>query len=177
MAGRLTKRAALAEFGPFQTIPVGSCFSPRRAEYSGLPSLCVLPLQTQTRIESPDNRPRGGSTCARSAFLSVRDVAAYLGVSYSSVSVAIKDGLLPAHRFGPRGGTYRIAADDLVTYVEACRTGQRSDRRSENRRTGSKFMKLDAARLLDAGGARAWCRIVPRSDRNGFLCANQVSGV
>jgi excisionase family DNA binding protein len=128
--------------------------TPRRVEFSRLPSLCVLPSQTHAVAEpSADSCPQG-SAQRESPFLSVRDVAAYLAVSYNSVLGAIRNRSLPAHRFGPRGGTYRIAADDLIAYVEASRTGQRPSRRSENRKTGSTFKKLDGERLLNAWRSR-----------------------
>jgi len=123
-----------------------------RVESPGLSfsSVCEPPSERQARIESGHDPNRDDATFRGSAFLSVRDVAAYLGVSYNSVLGAIKNGSLPAHRFGPRGGTYRIGVDDLIAYVEASRTGQRPSRRSGNRKTGSRFTKLNAARLLDA---------------------------
>lgn len=125
---------------------------PAHAESLSLPAglVCAPPLETQTLVESR----REGATLQHATFLSVRDVAAYLGVSYNSVLGAIKNGSLPAYRFGPRGGTYRVAADDLLAYVKASQTGQRPSRRSENRKTGSTFKKLDGERLLNAWRSR-----------------------
>jgi excisionase family DNA binding protein len=126
--------------------------SPGRIESFGYPAgfVCAPPLETQTLVEPRHDLRREDATLRHPAFLSVKDVAAYLGVSYNSVLGAIKNGSLPAYRFGPRSGTYRIAVGDLRDYVGTCRTGRKPGRRSENRKTGSKFKKLDAERLLNA---------------------------
>jgi excisionase family DNA binding protein len=81
-------------------------------------------------------------------FLSVRDAAALLGVSYGSVLAAIHNGSLPAFRFGPRGGIYRVRRNDLAEYISSCRT-----RAISNARQGvgkGTFTQLDTQRLLKA---------------------------
>ena len=47
-------------------------------------------------------------------FLSVKEAAAILNVSYGSVLAAIHAGSLVAYNFGPRGGTYRVRRGDLT---------------------------------------------------------------
>ena len=81
-------------------------------------------------------------------FLSVRDAAALLGVSYGSVLAAIHNGSLPAFRFGPHGGVYRVRRNDLAEYISSCRTTAIP----RSRRGGGKgtFTQLDTRRLLKA---------------------------
>ena len=83
-------------------------------------------------------------------FLSVKEAAAILHVSYGSVLAAIHAGSLVAYQFGPHGGTYRVRRGDLQDYIAASRTRQ-SITRPKSRRTGATFQKLDSDRLL-----RAW---------------------
>ncbi len=49
----------------------------------------------------------------------VREVAALLRVSVSTVRNLIHGGQLPALRIGTRGGAYRVLDDDLRTFIEA----------------------------------------------------------
>jgi excisionase family DNA binding protein len=82
------------------------------------------------------------------SFLSVRDAAALLGVSYGSVLAAVHNGSLPAFRFGPHGGVYRIRQSDLTDYISSCRTAM-APYRSRAAGKGT-FAHLDTRRLLDA---------------------------
>ena len=82
-------------------------------------------------------------------FLSIREAAANLGVSYGSILAAIHNGRLVAYQFGPHGGTYRIRRCDLEDYIAASRT-KNSPSRPKRKRTGSVFQKLDRERLLQA---------------------------
>jgi excisionase family DNA binding protein len=117
---------------------------------SSLRPLCDPPLQPHRVGEPCDGSPPGEGIPLESPFLGVRAVAAYLGVSYNSVLGAIKNGLLAAHRFGPRGGTYRIHQTDLERYLQTCQLGRPPRRRSDKRQAGSTFKKLDTERLLNA---------------------------
>jgi excisionase family DNA binding protein len=83
-------------------------------------------------------------------FLTVKEAAAVLHVSYGSVLAAIHAGKLVAYKFGPRDGTYRVRRGDLQDYITASRTKQ-SAGCPKPRRTGSTFRKLNNKRLL-----RAW---------------------
>ena len=83
-------------------------------------------------------------------FLSVKEAAAILHISYGSVLAAVHAGSVVAYKFGPHGGTYRIRRGDLLDYIAASRTKQ-SVSRPKARRTGSTFKMLDGERLL-----RAW---------------------
>lgn len=82
------------------------------------------------------------------SFLSVRDAAALLGVSYGSVLAAVHNGSLPAFRFGPHGGVYRIRQSDLTDYISSCRT--RATTRSRREPGKGTFTQLNTKRLLDA---------------------------
>ena len=94
--------------------------------------------------------PDNDSVLSADDFLSVKEAAAILHVSYGSVLAAIHAGSLVAYNFGPRGGTYRVRRGDLQDYIAASRTRQ-SPSRPKARRTASTFQKLDGERLL-----RAW---------------------
>lgn len=111
---------------------------------------CGSPSGTQSPSEAHDNHSGAGSSWVQPVFLSVKEAADYLRVSYNSVLGAIKNGSLPAYKVGPRRGTYRIDLAELVAYAESSRTPNTPSRRSGNRKTGSKFKKLDTDRLLKA---------------------------
>lgn len=94
--------------------------------------------------------PSGDPALLTDDFLSVKEAAAILHVSYGSVLAAIHAGSLVAYSFGSHGGTYRVRRGDLQDYIAASRTKQRTSR-PKTRRTASTFQKLDGERLL-----RAW---------------------
>ena len=124
---------------------------PRRYEPSAeSPPVCGLLLQTQTLTLASDNSRHSGPACPPLGFLTVKQVAARLAISYNSVLAAIRNGALPAYRFGPRRGTYRIDPNDLVAYVSASRTVQAHSSPTKSRKTASTFQKLDGQRLLNA---------------------------
>lgn len=50
-------------------------------------------------------------------FLSIKEVASYLGLSVSTVNRYIKDGRLKAYRFG---NIYRIKKDDYLMFLSSC---------------------------------------------------------
>ena len=52
-----------------------------------------------------------------SNYMTIREVADYLGVSERTVRTWVKAGDLPVIRLGPSGKLVRIAADDLNAYV------------------------------------------------------------
>lgn len=125
---------------------------PRRCESSAeSPPVCGLPLQTQTLTSASDNSPHSGPACPPLGLLTVKQVAARLAISDSSVRTTIRNGDLPAYRFGPRRKTYRIHSDDLADYTAACRTDTKKNRaQPKPKKTASAFQKLDGQRLLDA---------------------------
>jgi excisionase family DNA binding protein len=81
-------------------------------------------------------------------FLSVKEAAAILNVSYGSVLAAVHAGSLAAYRFGPHGGTYRIRRGDLLEYIASARTKQ--SRCPKAKRPVAPFQKLERERLLQA---------------------------
>jgi excisionase family DNA binding protein len=100
-------------------------------------------------IEEPITANQVDTALPSDDFLSVKQAAAILNISYGSVLGAIHAGSLAAYRFGPHGGTYRIRRGDLLDYIASARAKQSS--RPKARRTASVFKKLDGERLL-----RAW---------------------
>jgi excisionase family DNA binding protein len=108
-------------------------------------------FEPSQRSRSSEREDVGDGGCLHPAeFLSVKEVAAVLHVSYNSVLTAIHNGSLVGYRFGPRGGTYRVKKADLSDYIATSCT-RRNRVQSKPKRTASPFKKLDGERLL-----RAW---------------------
>jgi excisionase family DNA binding protein len=59
-------------------------------------------------------------------YLTIREAAARLNVSYGTVRGAILAGDIQAYRFGPGVGTWRISVDDLTGYIDRCRCSNRT---------------------------------------------------
>jgi len=59
------------------------------------------------------------------AYLTIREAAARLNVSYGTVRGTILAGDLEAYRFGPGVGTWRIGIEDLTAYIDRCRCSNR----------------------------------------------------
>jgi excisionase family DNA binding protein len=55
--------------------------------------------------------------------LTVKEAADLLKLSAGAVYALCKSGTLPHHRLGQGRGAIRIDRQDLLAYVEACRTG------------------------------------------------------
>src|SRR3954449_13496005 len=55
--------------------------------------------------------------------LTVREAGDLMKLSAGAVYALCKAGTLPHHRLGQGRGAIRIDRQDLLTYVEACRTG------------------------------------------------------
>lgn len=108
-----------------------------------------LDVSQPSLLADRESTPDDGSL-RPAEFLTVREAAAILRVSYSSVLAAIHAGSLVAYGFGPNGGTYRIRRSDLSDYVAASCT-RKNHARSKPRKSTSTFQKLDKQRLL-----RAW---------------------
>jgi len=136
------------------------CFRP-----CGLLLYCCLMLRPNAQglppADPPDDdcaSPRARSVIALDAnaasvdLLTIREAAALLRISQSTIRNAVHSGQLRAFRFGTRRGTIRIAASDLDDYAAACATGtpNRRSRPAAARTNGSIFKCLDAKRLLAA---------------------------
>jgi excisionase family DNA binding protein len=105
------------------------------------------PLPTVPR--EPPIEP--GSLSSPSELLTIREAAALLRISESTIRNAIRAGLLPAFRFGLRGGRIRIARSDLQNYMQSClTTAQPQQPSSVSKVGGSTFKNLNAAKLLAA---------------------------
>jgi len=76
-------------------------------------------------IEFKSDAPTSDSVA--DAMLSVSEVASLLNISKQSVYALIGRGALPAHRFGVRRGTIRVAIEDLNRYITACRLNARQE--------------------------------------------------
>jgi excisionase family DNA binding protein len=92
----------------------------------------------------------GAASGSESGFLTIREVAAVLRVSESTIRNAIGSGRLRAFRFGNRGGSIRIGRADLEDYMALCATAARRSVRNSSRSGGSLFKNLDGSRLLAA---------------------------
>lgn len=82
--------------------------------------------------------------------LTIREVAALLRVSESTVRNAIHDGQLKAFRFGARGGSIRIAPVDLEDYTASCATVAKSKTTCPTGSDAGLFKALDGGKLLAA---------------------------
>jgi excisionase family DNA binding protein len=109
--------------------------------------LSEIPLASSVVSQTTCNK---GPAARDDEFKAVSQVATILNVSYSSVLGSIHNGSLPAYKFGPHGGTYRVRLSDLCSYIAMSRTKQ-SPSQPKTRKTGTTFKKLDGERLL-----RAW---------------------
>ncbi len=56
--------------------------------------------------------------------LTVKQVAARLSISASSVYLLIENGRLAYHRLGVHRGAIRVSEEDLATYLSECREMQ-----------------------------------------------------
>ena len=105
----------------------------------------------------------GWAVPAMMEFLTIREAALRLRVSYNTIRGAILAGRLKAYRFGARGGAFRIAVADLEAYRAACATtNQEPPAPRKSAGGGSAFKNLDGERLLDA-----WRRQGAVADRRG----------
>lgn len=59
--------------------------------------------------------------------LKVPDVVKRLNVSQSTVYALIESGRLPSHRIGCGRGAVRVSEEDLIAYLDSCRTERTSD--------------------------------------------------
>ena len=89
---------------------------------------------------------------AEEAFCTVKQVAAHLGLSLSSVYELVSQGKLRAFRLGPRRGAIRIRQEDLHSYlrfafVDAATTPPAA---TTDKSSGRLFKHLDAERLRAA---------------------------
>ncbi len=82
--------------------------------------------------------------------LTVKEAAQFLRVSESTIRNAIRDGTLPAFRFGKRRGTIRIRECDLQAYLAACKSDHSPATFTSHSADGQPFQCLDSQRLLDA---------------------------
>lgn len=82
------------------------------------------------------------------SLLTIREAAALLRLSESTIRNAVRLGQLRAFRFGIRGGTIRISPADLDDYVAGAATTPRAPRMLTA--TGGQFKHLDASKLLSA---------------------------
>lgn len=104
---------------------------------------------------SVQSEQAGGSVAARAknrepGFLTIREAASLLRVSESTIRNAVRNGQLRAFRFGNRGGSIRIAADDFQQYVTSCETpGPRRTAKGAGSGNGL-FKALDGRKLLAA---------------------------
>jgi excisionase family DNA binding protein len=62
--------------------------------------------------------------------LTVKEAATVLKLSCGAVYALCKAGTLPHHRLGLGQGAIRIGRQDLLAYIEACKTGAASVTRS-----------------------------------------------
>lgn len=89
---------------------------------------------------------------AREILFTVKQVAAHLGLSISSVYELVSQGKLRALRLGPRRGAIRIRVDDLQIYLRFASADANVETRSPNAQPtrGRQFKHLDAERLRAA---------------------------
>lgn len=87
---------------------------------------------------------------ANTSYLSIAETAAELGVSYGTVRNVILLGRLRAVRIGTRGGTYRIAREDLDSFLRQCEVATAAPASKAAIRRGPAFTHLDPDRLLSA---------------------------
>ena len=76
-------------------------------------------------------------------YLTMREAAGRLNVSYGTVRGAVVAGDLQAYRFGAGVGTWRIAASDLTEYVARHRCQKDSQSPAHARRDGASFNEPD----------------------------------
>lgn len=100
--------------------------------------------------EQPDGSVVVHAESREPGFLTIRDAASLLRVSQSTIRNAVRNGQLRAFRFGNRGGSIRIAADDFQEYVTSCETpGPRRPAKAAGSGNGL-FKALDGRKLLAA---------------------------
>ena len=82
--------------------------------------------------------------------LTIREVAGVLRVSQSTVRNAIRDGDLPAFRFGARGGSIRVSPAHLDDYIASRSTVKPAKIKTQHRPQATPFKSLDGEKLLAA---------------------------
>ena len=82
--------------------------------------------------------------------LTIREAAALLRVSESTIRNAIHNGQLKAFRFGARGGSIRIAPADLEDYTASCATDAKHRTTCPTGSGNGLFKALDGRKLLAA---------------------------
>ena len=98
-----------------------------------------------------ENGPQADpSSASHGGLLTIREAAAMLRISESTVRNAIRSGQLRAFRFGTRGGSIRIAPVDLQEYIASCATAKPSCPKVAPTTAGGRFKHLDASKLLSA---------------------------
>ena len=100
------------------------------------------------------------SALCADVFLSVKEAAAILHISYGSVLAAVHAGSLVAYKFGPHGGTYRISGAPIYRTILLHPGPGKASTARRRERTGGTFQKLDGERLL-----RAWRKQGVLADR------------
>lgn len=129
-----------------------------------------MPHRIATGSDFHDHRAESGSPVnpspvATRALLTIREAAALLRISDSTIRNAIRNGQLRAFRFGTRGGTIRIVPADLDDYVAGCATTKPSSPQLASNTVGGRFKNLDASKLLAAWRQRGVLDDQPNDSR------------
>jgi len=117
---------------------------------------CGKEIATPVKVNHRNKRPCGEGDISHSpsvqdgGLLTIREVAALLRVSESTIRNAIRNGQLQAFRFGTRGGSIRIAVADIENYTASCTTATRQRTNSINKPNTGLFKALDGRKLLAA---------------------------
>src|SRR5262245_1772869 len=83
---------------------------------------CLASESLEEGLREVAETASGWAVPAMMEFLTIREAALRLRVSYNTIRGAILAGRLKAYRFGARGGTYRIDPADLEAYQASCAT-------------------------------------------------------
>ena len=109
------------------------------------------------------------------SYLSIREVAEQVNLSYGTVRNLIAQGRLRAIRIGTGRGTYRVTQADLDAFLLGCEVPGPAPKPPTRRSRGTAtFTNLDPARLLDAWrrqGVLANRRGAPGAPSSGSSCA------